>query len=276
MAKIYHADCKIFAGPLGAAVNRVTMTAMNELYFSAFPDIKIEVVRRIDLGNRWVLTEFVTRGTHQGTFFGVPAKGYPTELRAAWLTHYTADGLLLEGDFYYDNVTFVNQMTTAPFPVEGVWITSAPSPLGSLISKTLYVAQDAAKTRFSGTLEFIRNPPVLNDLYPGYDPSLTLYAGGQAVMVGRNKYDATYLGYYRRFDPKTGTLEIIGLDILDCHFELVALDRIQGSGTSSFYLAAQDADKDGFPDTGQKPVLCAPWAWTSKRLTQLPGCTPTP
>jgi steroid delta-isomerase-like uncharacterized protein len=275
-AKIYGADCRIFAGPLGASVDRVAMTAMNELYFGAFPDIKMEVVRRLDLGNGWVATEFVTRGTQQGTFMGVPAQGYPIEIRAAWLTHFSAEGLLIEGGFYYDNVTMMNQMTIAPFPVEGVWITCSPTPLGNLMSKTLYTAQDAAKTKFGGTLEFINALPLLTELYPDYDPSLALYAGGQAVMVGRDKYEATYLGYYRKLDPKTGTIEIVGIDTLNAHFEVLGPDRLQGYGTSSFYVAAQDADQDGFPDEGQTPVLCAPWTWTSRRLTVLPGCTPTP
>ncbi|MFC1765462.1 ester cyclase, partial [Planctomycetota bacterium] len=126
MAKIYSDDVKIFAGPMGMTVDRVAMTAMNEMYFSAFPDIELEVVRAIDLGNGWVVTELISHGTHQGPFMGTPAMGYPTKLRAVWLTRYDANGLLIEGSFYYDNMTLMTQMTTAPYPLDGIWISTIP------------------------------------------------------------------------------------------------------------------------------------------------------
>ena len=130
MAQIYHADCKIFVGPLGMELDRTAMTALNEMYFSAFPDGGLEEVRTIELSDSWMLTEFVARSTHQGTFFGIPPSGYACETKLVWLTHYTDDGLVIEGSFYYDNLTLVNQMTTAPWSLDGIWITTVPTPLG--------------------------------------------------------------------------------------------------------------------------------------------------
>ena len=272
MAKIYDTDSKIFAGPLGTALDRDAMTAMNEMYFSAFPDVELEIVRVIDLGQNWVVTELVSRSTHQGSFMGIPPMGYPTELRAVWLIRYTANGLLAEGSFYYNNLTLMTQMTTAPYSLDGIWVTSAPTPLGNFITKTIYTAQDAAKTLYSGTLEAITAFPLLVELYPDADPSLFFSAGGQAVMVGRNKYEATYLSYDRKIDENTASLVIVGINTLKAYFEVIGPDQLQGQGTASYYMAAQDADQDGFPDEGEEPVLCAPWEWTSRRLTLIPGC----
>jgi hypothetical protein len=230
----------------------------------------------VDVRDGWVLTEFISRGIQKGEFMGVPASNYLTGIRFVWLSHYDGNGLVTEQSFYYDNITLLHQMANPPYSLDGIWITSAPTPFGNFISKTLYVAQDAAKTRYSGTLEFINAFPFFTELYPDGDSSLAFSVGGQAVMVGRDRYEATYLGYHRKFDESTGIMEIIGLDTLEAHFEVIGPNQLYGHGTTSYYMAAQDADQDGFPDEGEEPVLCVPWAWTSKRLTAMPGCVPAP
>ena len=148
--------------------------------------------------------------------------------------------------------------------------------MGNLISSTVYAAQDATKTQYSGTLEWMNSFALFTDLYPDADPALDKSAGGQAVKVGRHQYKATYLGYYRKLDGTTGGVAIDGIWTADASFELIGPDQLQGHGTGSYYMAAQDADQDGFPDEGQEPVLCLPWTWNGKRLTPLPGCTPPP
>jgi predicted ester cyclase len=276
-ARINGADYQIFAGPLGAHLDRVAMAAMNELYFTAFPDIQIEVVRAVDLGDGWVLTELISKGTHQGDFMGVPKSGYLCGQRVVWLTHYDADGLATEQSFYYDNLTLLNQMTTAPWPLDGIWVSTVPTPLGNLVMTTTYVAQDAAKTRYSGSLDEINAMPLLAEIYPDADPT-PKWAGGQAVMVGRDKYEATFLGYSTKIvESDIGrTTEFVGLFTIKAYFELLDPNTLQGYGTGSYYMAAQDANQDGFPDEGQDPVVCIPWGWTGKRLTIMPGCIPTP
>jgi len=170
-------------------------------------------------------------------------------------------------------MTLMTQITTAEWPLDGIWITAVPTPLGNIVMTTLYTAQDAAKTRFGGTLEGINNLPVLSELYPNSDKDT--FAGGQVVKVGRNKYEATFLEWFQKTVDIYNT-EIVGIATINAHFELVGPDLIQGHGTGSYYMAAQDADQDGFPDEGQEPVLCVPWEWTARRLTVLPGCIPAP
>lgn len=276
VTKMVHQDATLFYGPLGGTVGRTEGTAMNEIYFQGFSDTRLDPVRTIDLGDGWILSEHVGRGTHDGMFMGVPASGYPMEVRTVWLNRFDADGLLTHHSVYYDNLTFMTQMTSAPWLLDGIWVSSVPTPFGNLIGTTVYVAQDEAQTQYSGTLEWMTTFLLFEELYPDSDPSLAISAGGQANRVGRNTYSATFLEYQRKKDLATGAIEIVGLDTVDAHFTLVGPDLLRGHGTASYYVAEQDADQDGFPDEGQEPIICLPWAWTAKRLTAVPGCLPAP
>jgi len=277
VARMIRADYQIYAGPLGTKLDRPAMMALNEMYFTAFPDVQIDVVRAVDMRGGWVLSELISKGTHEGEFMGVPGSGYLTGLRVLWLTHYDADGLATEQSFYYDNITLLNQMTTPPYSLDGIWISTVPTPMGNLTMTTTYVAQDAERTRYSGSLEEINVMPLLADIYPDADPN-PKWAGGHAVMVGRDRYEATYLGYSTKtVETEMGkTLELMGVFTVKANFEVIGPDFIYGMGTGSYYLASQDADRDGFPDEGEEPVACIPWGWTTKRLTLMPGCTPAP
>ncbi len=272
VATMENANAKIFVGCLNQYLSRGEMMAINQAYFEAIPDISLEVLRTVDFGEGWILTEFVWTGTQAMPFMGVDSEGYPIELRGVQLVKFDADGLVTKMRLYYYGDDLLNQMATAPHPLDGIWITSAPTPMGNWISTTTYVAQDAAKTQYSGSLEFVNAFPLYTELYPDSDPALAFSAGGQAVMVGRNKYEATYLNYHRKYDADTGMLEIVGIDTLKGYFELVGPDQIVGHGTASYYMAAQDVDQDGFPDEGQEPVACSPWEWTCKRLALMQGC----
>jgi hypothetical protein len=271
-AKMFDPNVDFYLAPMGVPMDKNAEIAVDELYLQAFSDRQAEIVRTLDLGYGWVLNEVVFSGTHTGPYFGIPATGYPFRIRGAILNRFTTDGLLTYHHAYFDNLTLTTQITTAPFPLDGIWITTYPTGSGNIISTTVYAAQDAAKTRYSGTLEFLNSFGV-SPLYPGSDPSLTISAGGEAVMVGPNQYKATYLFYERKFDVSTGIVEIVGMSTAEAHFELLGPNLLQGHGTRSFYMAAQDADQDGFPDEGETPVVCFPMEWTGKRLTAIPGCT---
>lgn len=274
VAKMDHADVQIFAGPLGTEIDRAAMMALNEMYFASFPDDVLEVVRTIDLGDGWVLTELISHATHREPFMGVPASGHLMRVRVVWLTQYDADGLVTDMSFYYDNITLINQMTTAEWPLDGIWVTSYPTPAGTLLTSTVYTAQDADKTQYSGTLNWLNAHPILSQLYPGYNPSLGISAGGQATKVGRQQYKATYLGYEREYVGDMTGIEIVGIWIAHANFELTGPDQLQGYGTVSYYAATQDANQDGYPDDGEQPLTCAPWQWSGRRITHVPACIP--
>jgi steroid delta-isomerase-like uncharacterized protein len=275
-AKMIHPDAEFFLAPMGVPMDKDANIAMHELYLQAFSDRRAEILRTIDLGDGWVLSEVVFKGTHTGDYFGIPASGRLFSLRGVSLQRTDAQGLLTNLNVYFDNLTLITQITTDEWTLDGIWITTYPTPMGNLISSTVYAAQDATKTQYSGTLEWMNSFALFTDLYPDADPALDKSAGGQAVKVGRHQYKATYLGYYRKLDGTTGGVAIDGIWTADASFELIGPDQLQGHGTGSYYMAAQDADQDGFPDEGQEPVLCLPWTWNGKRLTPLPGCTPPP
>jgi predicted ester cyclase len=275
-AKMIHPDAEFFLGPVGVPMDKSANIAMHELYLQAFADRQAEILRTIDLGDGWILSEVVYSGTHTGDYFGIPATGRLFRLRGVSLQRFDAQGLITNLNVYFDNLTLITQITTDEWPLDGIWITTYPTPMGNLISSTVYVAQDAAKTRYSGTLEWINSLPLFTELYPDSDPALDKSAGGVVVKVGRHQYKATFLGYSRKLDISAGTLEIDGIWTADANFELLGSDQIQGYGTVSYYMSEQDADQDGFPDEGEEPVDCQPWGWTSKRLTMMPGCVPAP
>jgi len=110
-AKMVHQDAQFFAAPLGILVGRDAAFAMNELYYVGFPDVRMDAVRRIDLEDGWVLLEEVSQGTHDGPFFGLPPTGNPVQVRAALLTRYDTEGIIMYQGQYFDMLTIMAQIT---------------------------------------------------------------------------------------------------------------------------------------------------------------------
>ncbi len=273
VAKMDRADVQIFAHPLGMHVDRMQMMALNEQYFFSFPDDELEVIRAVDLGDGWVLTEFISKATHQEPFMGVEPSGYRMEVRVVWLTQFDADGLVADMSFYYDNLTLVHQMTTEEWSPAGTWVSTVPTPLGNLLINGAWIPQDTSGTQFIGQYIYGNALPLLTDLYPEADSNI--YAGAQAVKAGRNKYDITFLEYHRKtIGPNLN--EMVGISIITGAFELTGPNTLWGQGVGAYYLASQDADQNGMPDDGEEPIACVPWGWTGQRLTIMEGCAPTP
>lgn len=274
MAQIYHADCKIFAGPLSMELDRAAMMAVNEMYFSAFPNAELKVVRTIELSNSWVLTEFVSHSIHQQAFFGFPASGYPTEIRLVWLTRYTADGLVSEGGFYYDNLTLINQMTTAPeYSPVGNWVTSLPSPFGNIVFTHTVSPQERPGGAFSGVMKQVNSNPTSFGMFPEAESGSDWVT--HTVWAGRDRLKTTALAYSTKMGEGP-VAEIVSISIAHVDWTLTGPDTNEGNAVQSIYLPEQDADGDGFPDEGEAPVNCMPFTFTSRRLAMWPPCVPVP
>jgi predicted ester cyclase len=242
--------------------------AMFEPYFS---DGAIDVDDLVAEGDK-VAVRWTWSGTHAGEFFGIPPTGRQIAITGTSI-HRFADGQFVESWVSYDMMGFMQQLTAEEWSPEGVWITTVPTPLGNMIIKSTWMAQDDAKTRFTGEFEQMNTYAVLIDVYP--DLEEIKYGGGLMVKIGLNKYEATFLQYFTKTSGPSQE-EIVGIGIVTGTLELVGTDLAQGQGAGAYYMAAQDADQDGFPDEGQEPVVCVPWGWTAKRLTMMPGCVPTP
>jgi len=109
-AKVINSDAEFLIGPLGIPLNREEYIAAEELYILAFPDVVMKVVRSVDMGDGWVLTECVWNGTNDGPYFGLPATGRSVKgLRGVTLARYD-NGLITNLHIYFDNLTLLTQL----------------------------------------------------------------------------------------------------------------------------------------------------------------------
>ena len=116
-AKIFTSDAVVKYNTLGGVpMTREALVALNELYFLAFPDIHMEIVREVNMGDGWVLTEAIGTGTNTGPYFGLPATELPSEVRIAWLHRFNAEGLSTDFYVYFDNMIQLIQLGLAPAP----------------------------------------------------------------------------------------------------------------------------------------------------------------
>lgn len=79
------------------------------------PDIRITDPRYIDAGQTVVCT-FTAMGTHDGPLGGFAATGKAFALPLCEMWHFDADGLVVGGDLYYDQVSLLTQLGLMPQP----------------------------------------------------------------------------------------------------------------------------------------------------------------
>jgi ketosteroid isomerase-like protein len=116
VAKMMRTNAQVVFAMLGVPLDRKAFTAMNELYFLAFRDLRIDVVRHLDLGAGWVLSEGVYRGINDGPYFGLPATGRAVNVRVAIVYQVDSQGLFSAMNVYFDNITALTQLGLFPPP----------------------------------------------------------------------------------------------------------------------------------------------------------------
>jgi len=100
LAKI-HAENGTVASPVGGVLEgRDEIERIYRLWFSAFPDIRMEQDDLLIDGDRVVMVARMS-GTHSGDFFGLAPTGRPMEFQVA-LVMSVADGLIVEERRIYD------------------------------------------------------------------------------------------------------------------------------------------------------------------------------
>jgi steroid delta-isomerase-like uncharacterized protein len=273
VAKMYHQEASFFFAPLGVPVGRSETTAMNEMYFQGFSDTRIDPVRIMDLGDGWVLLELVCRGTHDGPFMGVPASGYPMEIRTGWLTHYDEDGLVTQQSIYYDNLTLMTQMTEPPYSPVGTWIVSVPTPERNIILLHSIYPQDAAGNTAGSTMIQVNANPTVFGLLPDVEAETPWV--GQTVRIDRNTFETSFITYGTK--QGDGILpEIATMIMCNANWTITGPTTNVGRSTLSVYLADQDTNGDGLPDPDQEPTICLGFTFTSNRLPSVPACVVPP
>jgi steroid delta-isomerase-like uncharacterized protein len=95
--------------PLGAPTNGAT--AVDELLhglFEAFPDFTPEELS-LHHGDDIIFVDTIIRGTHRGSWAGVPATGRRIEVRCGCIFHFQEDRLVKE-TVYFDHATLLAQI----------------------------------------------------------------------------------------------------------------------------------------------------------------------
>jgi steroid delta-isomerase-like uncharacterized protein len=116
MARMIHPDANILVAPFGIPLSRDAYLAVGEMMFQGFSDMSLEVVRAIDLGDGWVVSELLITGTNDGPYMGMPATRRSIQLRGVSLQRYNTEGLLTDLSSYYDNLTMLAQLGLFPPP----------------------------------------------------------------------------------------------------------------------------------------------------------------
>jgi steroid delta-isomerase-like uncharacterized protein len=84
---------------------------VRELY-KGFPDFSIDVTHRLAQGNH-VAERWIIRGTHTGTFLGIPRTGKTVELPGMTMVE-MRDGAVIRGELYYDSGVLMRQLGILP------------------------------------------------------------------------------------------------------------------------------------------------------------------
>lgn len=101
----------IYLSVPGMQLNLEEVAAVFEMNFTGFPDVHGDVVRKVDCGDGWILTESICHGTHTGPWFGIPPTGRTYEgLRVAQVERFYTDGSCIYSHTYYDNMTVLAQL----------------------------------------------------------------------------------------------------------------------------------------------------------------------
>jgi predicted ester cyclase len=71
----------------------------------------MDTIRRVDLGDGWVLTESIFTGTQTGTWLGIPPTGRTYQgLKVGQIDRFNSDGLIVYSRAYYDNLSILAQL----------------------------------------------------------------------------------------------------------------------------------------------------------------------
>jgi len=242
------------------------------MYQTVFPDLHIST-DAIFAEDDKVVIRWTFTGTQQSELMGIPASG--KEVEYTGITIYRlADGKVAETWWAYDAMGLVQQITSPPelSPV-GVWVLSVPTPMGNMLMLHNNHAQDSTGTRFGGTVIHVNDNPTDFGMFPEVERSHGWVS--QTVRTSPDTFTTTMLVYgtkSREYAPH----ELMTIGISTSTWEMTGPDTKEGQATYAVYLASQDADGDGFPEEGEEPIYCTPFAFTGRRLDVIPGCTPTP
>jgi hypothetical protein len=178
--------------------------------------------------------------------------------------------ILGASDGYEQSIQWGKEMAWSP---DGVWVVSVPTPMGNILFLHNMYAQDVAGTRWGGVAWQVNENPTTFGSFPTADNG-TGYWATQTIRTGPDTVETTMITYGTK-KRENAPDELMTICIANTKWKVTGPDTNEGTATLRVYLASQDANGDGFPDEGEEPVSCMPFAFSSHRLRVMPGCTPT-
>ncbi len=161
--------------------------------------------------------------------------------------------------------------------LEGTWITKVPG--SPMVWTVVYAPTDPSGRRAAvkGSLQ-VRIPADV--LFPGLpsaeDGSYDFV--GEAVMTGPDTSKGTIVGYaIKKVTPSADypfREQVQWIWVASGEAKFTGPGKTESTGTMAIYLPEADADGDGLPDPGQKPILSFPSAYPSVRVDPMLGFTP--
>jgi hypothetical protein len=152
--------------------------------------------------------------------------------------------------------------------LDGAWVMIAQGPTGAVVHNSFNTAQDSQGLRYTTIVEHTECNASVFGTFPE--------ANAQSLMMGLSEKTSptTTKATMVHYGLKVGGVqeEVIYIAITSWEAKLVDEDHCTIKATLSFYLPQQDANHDGLPDAGQKPVLCGPYDATLTRVKLMPMC----
>ena len=155
----------------------------------------------------------------------------------------------------------------------GTWVVTVPTPIGNETMLHMIHAQDSTGTRYGGLMFEVTENPTTFGTFP--DAENGSCWPSQTVRTGPDSFESTFIMYNIK-KSEGPVAQTVTIGICNATWKLTGPNTNEGECTLAMYMAEQDVDGDGFPDEGQEPVACLPFTYTSRRLTMMPGCVPTP
>jgi predicted ester cyclase len=104
---------KFEVAPLLDPVDRNAYVGWQELFFTAFPDIRMTTVCCY-AGDNWAVSEIMLKATNSGSYIGHAPAGKKIELRAGYLTRFDSKGLITSLKLFIDSMVIMKQLGLEP------------------------------------------------------------------------------------------------------------------------------------------------------------------
>jgi hypothetical protein len=113
LSKYISSNADLLLAVFGFQMTPAAFLASQEMYMSAFPDLKSKLVRQLDFGNGWVVEEHLYTGAQTGSYLNIPPTGKPIAMRGVVINRFEG-GLNTYLHSYWDQITLLTELGVFP------------------------------------------------------------------------------------------------------------------------------------------------------------------